>query len=170
MSEFKIFAERLGTLVPTGTRVHVDEPAIPQGKWLATVATPEGYTIEIEWSRHLGFGLVAGCELEFGAGVDEVFGSAQGALDRISELLRDCSPTTKSAVTLAELRKLQRVLQKDVAERLGITKGGLAQIEGASSLDTMQIATLKRLIASLGGVLVLKARFAQGHEREITVE
>ena len=79
-------------------------------------------------------------------------------------------PTTvAAAVDLAGLRKLRGILQKDVAERLRITKSGLAQLE-SGSLESMQIATLNKVVSSLGGELVLTARFPEGHERQISID
>lgn len=172
MNSFETFLEKLGAVVQATNdiRMHVDEPLNPQGRWTVAIAANDGYLIEVEWSRHLGFGIAAGKDLDFGAGIDEIFGSSDAALARVCKLLEARLPTDKETIGLAELRKIQGVLQKDVAERLGITKSGVAQMEGSTSLDVMQIATLRKLIGSLGGELILMARFPEGREREIAID
>lgn len=151
-------------------RVSVDEPLAPEGTYFLSVAQGD-YVVEAEWRRHCGFGIAAGCDLVFGSGVDEVYGAAEIAFDRIKQLLENEESTSGSApVDLIGLRKLRGLLQKDVADRLGISKSGLAQMERPDSLSTMQIDTLRKLVASLGGELVLAAHFPEGRERRIAVD
>jgi len=150
--------------------VSVEEPARPEGTYLLTIARGD-YVVEVEWQRHRGFGIAAGRDLAFGSGVDEIYGSADAAFERIGQLLEARESTSSGApVNLIDLRKLRGLLQKDVAEQLGISKSGLAQMERADSLPTMQIDTLRKLIASIGGELVLSAHFPEGRERRIAVD
>ncbi len=150
--------------------VSVEEPAVPEGIYFLTIARDD-YVIEVEWQRHRGFGIAAGRDLVFGSGVDEVYGSADAAFQRIEQLMETRESTSDNApVNLIDLRKLRGLLQKDVAEQLGISKSGLAQMERANSLTTMQIDTLRKLVASLGGELVLSAHFPEGRERRIAVD
>jgi DNA-binding XRE family transcriptional regulator len=150
--------------------VSVEEPISPAGIHFLTIAR-DGYAIEVEWQRHRGFGIAAGRELMFGSGVDEVYGSAESAFERILGLLKTSEATsTEAAVNLIDLRKLRGLLQKDVADSLGISKSGLAQMERPDALTAMQIDTLRKLVASMGGQLVLSARFPEGHERKIAVD
>lgn len=155
----------------SGAELIVDEPASSVGIRTATVSADDGYLIEVEWSRHRGFGLVAGPALEFGSGVHELYGSAETAAARVLELIESRAATSASApVALGDLRKLRGALQKDVAKRLGISKSALAQAEGAQSVQVMQLATLKKVVESLGGELVITARFPEGPERRIAVD
>lgn len=150
--------------------VAVDEPLSPEGTYFLSVAQGD-YVVEVEWRRHRGFGIAAGRNLVFGSGVDEIYGAAEIAFDRIKQLLETEESTSGAApVDLIDLRKLRGLLQKDVADRLGISKSGLAQMERPDSLSTMQIETLRRLVASLGGELVINARFPEGRERRIAVD
>lgn len=148
----------------------VEEPLSPDGTYFLSVARSD-YVIEVEWRRHRGFGIAAGRDLVFGSGIDEVYGAAEIAFDRITQLLETEKSTSGAAtVDLIDLRKLRGLLQKDVADRLGISKSGLAQMERPDSLSTMQIETLRKLVASLGGELVLAAHFPEGRERRIAVD
>ena len=114
---------------------------------------------------------MAGRNLVFGAGVDEVMGSVDATLERVSALVDGGVPTAGTQILeLRELRKLRGLLQKDVANTLGISKSGLAQMEQPGALTFMQLDTLRRVIASMGGELVLKARFPGGSERQIAVD
>jgi DNA-binding XRE family transcriptional regulator len=152
-------------------RIVVDKPALPNGFWFLAIIRDDDYVVEVEWQRHRGFGIVAGRELVFGSGVDEIYGSVQGAVARIVELLETGKATSsETPVGLVDLRKLHGLLQKDVAERLGISKSGLAQMERPDSLASMQIDTLRKLISSIGGELVISAHFPEGQERRIAVD
>ncbi len=150
--------------------VSAEAPARPEGTYLLTIARRD-YVVEVEWQRHRGFGIAAGRDLAFGSGVDEIYGSADAAFERIEQLLEARESTSsETPLNLIDLRKLRGLLQKDVAEQLGISKSGLAQMERADSLTTMQIDTLRKLIASIGGELVLSAHFPEGRERRIAVD
>lgn len=151
--------------------VRVDRPKAPDGLCFLSVIRDDGFGVEVEWHRHRGFGIVAGRKLVFGSGVDEVYGTMDAALLRLRQLVENGQSTSDTAaVELSELRKLYGLLQKDLAERMGISKSGLAQMERPASLATMQIETLQRLVASLGGELILNARFPEGRERRIAVD
>jgi DNA-binding XRE family transcriptional regulator len=152
-------------------QVVVEPPLRPEGVWSLTLIRDDGYLIEVEWQRNRGFGIAAGKDMVFGSGVDEVYGSPSTTLARIQHLVETGEDTVNdAALELAELRKLRGLLQKDVAERVGISKSGLAQMERPASLASMQIDTLQRLIAGMGGELVLTARFPGGSERQIAVD
>jgi DNA-binding XRE family transcriptional regulator len=154
-----------------GWQVLVEAPLLADGIWFLTLAREDGYLIEIEWQRNRGFGIAAGKDMVFGSGVDEIYGSPSTTLTRIQHLVETGEDTVNdAALELAELRKLRGLLQKDVAERVGISKSGLAQMERPASLASMQIDTLQRLIAGMGGELVLTARFPGGSERQIAVD
>ncbi|HEX8193737.1 MAG TPA: helix-turn-helix transcriptional regulator [Allosphingosinicella sp.] len=172
MNTFNLFIDMLKPRLDAAQKIEliVDEPASSTGMWIATLSAADGYSIEVEWNRHRGFGLVAGQDLAFGSGVHELYGSAEAAADRVMNLLQEQVPTsTSSPVHLGELRKLRGTLQKDTANMLGVSKSALAQIE-ASDLRVLQLSTLKKLIESLGGELVLTARFPGGAERRIAVD
>jgi hypothetical protein len=172
MNAFQELLRRLETLIQelSEFRLQIDEPLHASGEWTASINNDESYMLEIQWKRHLGFGLVAGHNLEFGSGVDEVYGSADATLDRVETLLRGKASTVSAPVSLADLRRLEGVLQKEAADRCHMTKSGLNQLEAVPSITALQIATLKKVIESLGGELVMKARFAKGREREISLD
>lgn len=151
--------------------IRIDRPKSADGLWFLSVIREDDFVVEIEWNRHRGFGIVAGRDLTFGGGIDEIYASAEAAFDRVAELLLSGEPTSSAnPVELGELRRLRGFLQKDVAACLGITKSGVAQMERGESLGSMQIETLQRLVASLGGELVISARFPEGIERRIAME
>lgn len=57
---------------------------------------------------------------------------------------------------LSEIRKLSGKSQREVAAKLGIKQPSLSKLEGQSD---MQISTLSRIVAALGGELDVIARF-----------
>jgi DNA-binding XRE family transcriptional regulator len=173
MNSFDIFRAAACRLVEDrdDLEVSIDEPKSPDGIWFLTVTRDDGFVIEVEWHRHRGFGIAAGRELTFGSGVDEVYGSPESTIGRVIDLVETGDATTGGQpVDLARLRKLRGLLQKDVASQLGISKSGLAQMERAAALTSMQIETLRKLVASMGGELVLTAHFPEGDERRIAID
>jgi plasmid maintenance system antidote protein VapI len=59
---------------------------------------------------------------------------------------------------LVEVRKLTGKSQRELAEVLGIKQPSLSKLEGQSDI---QVSTLRRLIAALGGQLEIVARFGE---------
>ena len=150
--------------------LEINAPFHADGVWEASLNAPDGYAVVVEWRQHRGFGLVAGREFELFGGVHEIYGSWRFTADRMIELWDARAETSADlAVPVAELRKLRGQLQKDVAEQMGITKGGLAQIEASALEGKVQVDTLGRLIAALGGRLVISAAFPDGTERKVAV-
>lgn len=60
---------------------------------------------------------------------------------------------------LSEIRKLSGKSQREVAEALGIKQPSLSKLEKQSD---MQLSTLRRIVAALGGHLEVFARFPKG--------
>ena len=64
------------------------------------------------------------------------------AMDRGSERL------VMEARTLSEIRKLEHITQTELAARLGVTQGAIAQAEGKGD---MRVSALRQLVESMGG-------------------
>jgi DNA-binding XRE family transcriptional regulator len=170
MSLFDQLVERVRTRFGDDPKLHVsvDEPVKPDGIHFLSIGRDDDYVVEIEWQRHRGFGIAAGHAMTFGSGVDEIRPSVDQAFERVAQLIETGEGTSIEArLDLSDLRKVRGLLQTEVAHRLGISKSGLAQMEKASAIRSMQVDTLSRVIASLGGELVLTARFPDGRERRI---
>ena len=78
----------------------------------------------------------------------------QRAAARTRELLGE--------LLLSEIRKLAGKSQHEVADALGIKQPSLSKLEGQSD---MQISTLRKIVAALGGELDVIARFPKGAVR-----
>ncbi len=76
------------------------------------------------------------------------------AAQRTQELLGE--------LLLSELRQMAGKSQQEVAEILGIKQPSLSKLENQSD---MQISTLQKLVAALGGELEVVARFPNGDVR-----
>ena len=63
---------------------------------------------------------------------------------------------------LSEIRQAVGLTQTDLANELGISQPALSQLENQ---DDMQISTLKRIIAALGGTLEIVAHLPHGDIR-----
>lgn len=154
----------------TGLELEVSKPLHTTGNWHVTLHGADGYTAEAEWRQHRGFGLVAGFEFEPFSGVDEIYATWQQAYDRLVAIWATREETSAiHSLPVAELRKLRGHLQKDVAAQMGITKGGLAQIEASANEGKVQVDTLGKLVAAMGGRLVISAAFPDGTERKVAV-
>ncbi len=154
----------------TGLEIEVSKPLHATGNWYVTLQGTDDYIAEAEWRQHRGFGLVAGYDFAPFAGVDEIYTTWQQAYDRLVALWTTRTETsTNSALPVAELRKLRGQLQKDVAAQMGITKGGLSQIEASVDEGKVQVDTLSKLVTAMGGRLVISAAFPDGTERKVAV-
>lgn len=149
-------------------RIEFDQPIAKSGLWCASVIGDDGYLLEIGWQKNRGFALSADYDSTFGEGFDEIIDDPHTVLPRVLGLLekRECT-NGDAPLTIAQLRKLLGVLQQEQATKLGMTKGGLAQLEKAGALERMQVGTVEKLINSLGGVLVLTAKLPNGELRKL---
>jgi predicted transcriptional regulator len=75
-------------------------------------------------------------------------GVRKKALARYQELRRE--------MILAELRKSLKITQAQISRKTGIKTSNLSRLERQSD---MQIATLRKIIAAMGGKLEIIARF-----------
>lgn len=172
MNNFERLAAELELMTSRDTEVELEigKPILPDGIWVATLHAPDGYAVEAEWSRHRGFGLIAGSDMGFNEAAHESYDTWQVAADRMLALWNAREATTRNLpVPVAELRKLRGQLQKDVAAQMGITKGGLAQIEASANEGKVQVDTLSKLVKAMGGRLVISAAFPDGTERKVAV-
>lgn len=63
---------------------------------------------------------------------------------------------------LAELRKAEHLSQRDLAARLGVSQPAVAKMEAQ---EDVQLSTLQRLVAALGGSLEVIAHLPSGEYR-----
>lgn len=61
-------------------------------------------------------------------------------------------------VSLAQLRKAQKLTQQDVAKVLGLSQATISQVEGSQDL---YLSTLRKHVKALGGELILEVKFPQ---------
>jgi transcriptional regulator with XRE-family HTH domain len=148
--------------------VELDAPADACGPWFLDVPRPGGLApVVVEWRPDRGFGVSTPGGDDFGSGPDEVYPNARAALDRVVRLVLSGGPTEPpQAVRLAELRQLRGLSQGELAERAGVGQANVSRIEGRADF---KVSTLARVVAALGGSLVLLARFPDGTERELQV-
>lgn len=144
------------------------KPVSPLGIWTLSMSFADGYMVEIGWQRHRGFGLSACYELDLGTSFDEIFGDDKLIYERIITLVAKRLPTNGHIpLSLAGLRKSRGILQADLSQKIGMSTAGLAQLERAGSVDNMKLHTLEKLIAGLGGKLVVSAIFPDAIKRHI---
>jgi transcriptional regulator with XRE-family HTH domain len=80
---------------------------------------------------------------------------SQAALRRADARAREIL----AELLLSELRQATGASQKELAARLGIKQPTLARMERQ---DDIQVGTLKRIVAALGGQLEITAKFPKG--------
>ena len=158
------------SIADSGVELEICRPLRPDGIWEASLNAANGYAVVAQWKQHRGFGLVAGLEFEPFGGVHEIYATWEVTADRMIALWNAREATKPDLpVPIADLRKQRGQLQKDVAAQLGITKGGLAQIEASANEGKVQVDTLSKLVAAMGGRLVISAAFPDGTERKVSV-
>ena len=154
----------------SSVELEISRPLRPDGIWEVSLSAANGYAVVAQWKQHRGFGLVAGLEFEPFGGVHEIYATWEVTADRMISLWKARAATNPNLpVPIADLRKQRGQLQKEVAAQMGITKGGLSQIEVSVDEGKVQIDTLSKLVAAMGGRLVLSATFPDGTERKLAV-
>lgn len=149
------------------SEVAVDAPADPSGLWHLDVR-PGGDRpwIVIEWKSSFGFGVSTPDDDEFGTKPDEIHPNAKDAYDRVVQLILSGGRTEPpTAVKIAELRRLRKLSQAEVAERAGVKQAAVARIEGRGDI---RLSTLHRIVSAMGGTLAMRVEFPDGTSRELT--
>ena len=150
--------------------LEVSAPARTNGVWFVTLQAKDGYSVEATWSRHRGFSVDAGYNFGLFDAPHESYGIWEDTADRMISLWKAREATNPDLpVPIADLRKQRGQLQMEVAAQMGITKGGLAQIEASANEGKVQVDTLGKLVAAMGGRLVISAAFPDGTERKVAV-
>lgn len=103
---------------------------------------------------------------DFGTRPDGVFPNAKAAYDRVAQLILSGGRTEPPrAVKLAQLRRSLNLSQAGVAARAGVKQAAVARVEGR---DDVRLSTLSRIVAAMGGRLVIRVEFPDGTTRELT--
>jgi transcriptional regulator with XRE-family HTH domain len=159
-------AERFGDTA--NTKVVADRSIKRGGPWSVSWHKPNGYSVEVEWRPHLGYGLVGTKEFAFGTGVDEIFAGAEYTATRVAELLVTEQETNRLAreLSLREIREAHRMTQSDLASVMCVTKSSLAQRE-AGDVTAMTIHSVQEIARALGGALEVSVCFADGRRRSL---
>ena len=63
-----------------------------------------------------------------------------------------------TGVTLHDLRKAQKVTQRELAKRIGVSQNRISKIE-KGQFENTQIGTVRKYIEALGGKITLDATF-----------
>lgn len=148
------------------SEMEIDAPDDPLGSWHLDVR-PGGDRpwVVIEWKPSLGFGVSTPDGDDFGTKPDEVLPNARAAYDRSVRLILSGGRTEPpAAVKLAELRRLRRLSQAEVAERAGVKQAAVARVEGRGDI---RLSTLHRIVSAMGGTLAMRVDFPDGSSREL---
>jgi transcriptional regulator with XRE-family HTH domain len=150
-----------------GLETEIDPPAGGAGTWQLDVRPGGGSPwIVVEWRSGLGFGVSTPGADDYGTKPDEIYPNTRAACDRVVQLILSGGQTEPpAAVQLAELRRLRRLSQAEVAGRAGIKQSAMARIEGR---DDILLSTLRRVVSAMGGRLSIRAEFPDGTARELT--
>src|SRR5262249_39533424 len=149
-----------------GLAAEIDPPADAARTWQLDVRPGGGSPwIVVEWRPDLGFGVSTPGADDYGTKPDELYPNTRAAYDRVVQLiLSDGMTEPPTAVQLAELRRLRKLSQTEVAGRAGIKQAAMARIEGR---DDILLSTLRRVVSAMGGRLSLRVEFPDGTAREL---
>ncbi len=75
------------------------------------------------------------------------------------ERIADRTQNLLTYLALQELRQTRHLTQQQLAEALGISQAALSKMEHQSDI---QVSTLRRILAAMGGELKLVAHFPDG--------
>ena len=166
MNPIERLRDELASRFP-GLAAEIDPPAEATGPWQLDVRPGEGSPwIVVEWRSGLGFGVSTPGADDFGTKPDEVYPNTKAAYDRVVQLILSGGRTeSPAAVQLAELRRLRRLSQSEVAGRAGIKQAALARIEGR---EDILLSTLGRVVSAMGGRLSIRVEFPDGMGRDLT--
>jgi transcriptional regulator with XRE-family HTH domain len=150
-----------------GLAMEIDPPADGAGLWQLDVQPGGGSPwVVVEWRSGLGFGVSTPNADDYGTKPDEVYPNTKAAYDRVAQLILSGGRTEPpAAVQLAELRRLRKLSQAEVAGRAGIKQAAMARIEGR---DNILLSTLRRVVSAMGGRLSIRVEFPDGTTRELT--
>jgi transcriptional regulator with XRE-family HTH domain len=115
--------------------------------------------LAIEWSDATGFGVSNVTADNFGERPDEAFLTLAEVQRRVTQLLTTVEQTSPPfGVSLGRLRERRGVTQQELARRLGVRQ---ASVSGLERRDDVQLSTLGRVVAALGGSLEIYGRFPE---------
>jgi DNA-binding Xre family transcriptional regulator len=147
--------------------IRIDESVQAGGVWNMDVTRGDDYDISVEWRDGEGFGFSTPKDDDLWSAQDEWSSDYSEALARITHLISNGGETTTPPlVRLAELRQARGFSQAELAKRAGLAQPNLSRAENS---DEMRLATLKGIVAAMGGKLAIVARFADGSDWELLI-
>jgi hypothetical protein len=146
-------------------QVEIDPPDVASGPWFVNVFRPETSPLVVEWRSARGFGVSTPGSDDYGSGVSEAFTNAVATFARVVQLVLSGVPASVPlGVRLMEIRQSRGVTQAGLASVLGTSQ---VNVSKAERRPDMQISTLGRHVAAMGGRLVLRAEFPDGRVEEL---
>jgi DNA-binding Xre family transcriptional regulator len=160
--------QRVRRRFPEAT-IEIDAPSDPNGPWFLDISL-QGHVVAVRWRQDRGFGVTTNpSNGGYGEGVHETFQDPDNAYKRITTLLLgQASTVPPEPVRLRELRALRGVSQTELAEVLNVQQAAVSRLEGRK--DNILLSTLKAVVASMGGELIVTVRFPDGLERQLKLE
>jgi len=136
---------------------HITAPLRPEDQWTLDI-NHDGRHVTVDWTppNHFGISEVSNESL-YGEGPDEVFSNIDAVRTRLQGFLTsEQRPSPPLPALLARLRNERGLSQSQLARTLGVTQ---ATISGIERRKDIQVSTLRRIIAALGGRLRITALF-----------
>lgn len=92
-----------------------------------------------------------------GLTIEEYFDKRTDITPEMMEKARLATEAKIKGYELRQARKACRMTQKEVAAKMGVSQKRISDLENGS-IEVMQVETLRRYIASLGGTLEIRAK------------
>ncbi|MBI3269128.1 MAG: helix-turn-helix transcriptional regulator [Planctomycetes bacterium] len=151
-----------------GCQVKIDKPDNPKGSWFLDAGF-HGNSAAAEWRPGRGFGIQVDDQAVYGEGPHEVLADHKSAALRlITLLLLDQNTSAPLKVSIKSLRRSCKVSQKELARKLGKGQGSVSKAENRG--QEIQVGTLNRLVAALGGRMSIRVRLPNGTEQELLLK
>ena len=134
----------------------VTEPLHEGGVWSLDIDLADKQ-LAIQCYASGEFGISSASRETFAEGPDEVLPNLEQAKLRVDQLLSTTERTSPSiGLTLSRVREHRGLTQSQLAKNLGLRQ---ATISGLERRGDVQLSTLRRVVAALGGVIELYAVF-----------
>ena len=167
MTPLAELAARLRKTFP-GAQLDLTEPAAPGGVGFLDIACG-GNALAVQWQDKWHFGVSSPEGHGYGEKSDEVYGTVEEALARITDLLSSGKKTQPPLeVTLRELRAERNLPQTKLAALLGVSQPAISKLE--RRVSRLHVASLRAVVQAMGGDLVIQAHFPDGVVRQIAVD
>jgi len=146
-------------------RTGMDPSATKSGSWHLNIRLGRRYAA-VEWRHDIGFGITGNRKGVYGEQSDESSVDLSSAIGRLLPILLIGARTgRRKPVRLAELRRLKKLSQSDVAGKLRKKQSAVSKVETRGG--DVKVSTLMSQLRAMGGKPSIRVSFGDQDEYEL---